>query len=519
VTEPLLLFTPLQMVDLFDERLELARKLADERRFADAIVMFNWLCEAYPDRAAAVIDSAIAFSRVYDYNGVAMRFADVESRAIVPGEAWLAMAEISERLRRPLWTTRFLTNAANHIKPSANACGLFAIYLEHANKLDEASELVDRGLKIDPQDPSCQLAKGKVLRRQRSIVAAERAIREVVSNSVAAPRTLISGWYELAKLHDSQDDCKGAIEALAKAKELSVQQPEYAIVRQRAAISERNLHRFLTTVNEEYFKAVDQWKPKSPCRLALLGGHPRSGTTLLEQVLDSHTGIISAEETIIFGNGVNDPFIRELNGLNVSAAAISFSPERLELFRWAYFSTMESVLNEPIGDRLLVDKNPSYTDCIPVFARVFPEASYIIALRDPRDVVLSCFFQDLPINDVTIHFQTLKDTAMRYANTMAMWLVCRENMDERKWIEVRYESLVKDLGGETARVMNKLNLEIQPAQLQPDVHSKNKTVISPTYADVAQPVHSRAIGKWKRYEPWLGEALPILETFIEAFEY
>ena len=68
-------------------------------------------------------------------------------------------------------------------------------------------------------------------------------------------------------------------------------------------------------------------------------------------------------------------------------------------------------------------------------------------------------------------------------------------------------------------MMSKLNLQVQPAQLQPDAHAMGRTVISPTYADVTQPMYSRAIGRWKRYEPWLGEAMPILQPLIEAFKY
>jgi hypothetical protein len=335
----------------------------------------------------------------------------------------------------------------------------------------------------------------------------------------ALPRTLISAGYELAQCHDALGDCQSAIDALIEAKKLTSNEPEFAMFQQRAASAERMHHRFLTTINSDYFTAVNSWKPASGHHVALLAGHPRSGTTLLEQILDSNTGIISAEETLVFANGVNDPFMRELHGSDFCQSALQIPSEFLELLRLNYFHTTESLLDQPIAGKLLIDKNPSCTDLIPTFARVFPEASYIIALRDPRDVVLSCFFQDLPINEVTVNFQSLKETAMRYANTMAMWLVCRENMDERKWIEVRYESLVSDLPTEARRVMKKLNLPWQPAQATPDAHARTRSVISPTYADVTQPVHQRAIGKWKRYEKHLIEAMPTLETFIEAFGY
>jgi tetratricopeptide (TPR) repeat protein len=503
--------------DPFDQRLELARKLADEHRFADAIVLFGWLCEAYPNRAAAVVDSANTYARVHDYTGVMARFGQIESRPPVPTDVWIAMAGISQRLRRPQWSRRFFTNSI--AAPSAEACGRFAIYLEHGNDLDQAAEMFTRGLKIDSGNAPCQLAKARVLRRQRAFEQSAATVHVILNNPATDDRTKISALYEQAHLNDAQGDYGGAIQSLLAAKNLTSRQSDFEMFQQRAIAVERNHHRFLTTLNAGYFKAAGDWTPASPHRIALLGGHPRSGTTLLEQVLDAHSGIISAEETMVFAGTVNDPLLRDLTGPDVCTATLNTPVARIEQLRYAYFSVIEQVLDQPLAGRFLVDKNPSITDCIPVFARVFPEASFIIALRDPRDVVLSCFFQDLPANEVTVHFQTLKETAMRYANTMAMWLLCRENMDEKKWIEVRYESLVSDLPGEAQKLMSKLNLDWQPAQSHPHHHARSRPVISPTYADVAQPVHQRAVGKWKRYEPWLIEAMPILETFLDAFEY
>ena len=67
--------------------------------------------------------------------------------------------------------------------------------------------------------------------------------------------------------------------------------------------------------------------------------------------------------------------------------------DALQQSRAGYFHSMELCLNKPIGDRLLIDKNPSVTLFLAAFIRIFPEIKILIALRDPRDVVLSCFMQ------------------------------------------------------------------------------------------------------------------------------
>ncbi len=429
------------------------------------------------------------------------------------------MSQISRQLNRPAWEYQFLQNASTAVNASAEAVGWMAAHLERQGRLDDADEWAKRGLRKDASDPTCLLVSGKVLRRKKEFTTALECLRSVTSRSSAPISLVISAYHESANIKDALGDCAGAIADLTAGKTLLLNHSDVERLRQRSLSHQQNHHHFLTSIDAGYFERAGGWSPRQRRRLALLAGHPRSGTTLLEQILDSHTDLISAEEVPAFGELVNDPMIRDAKRPDLAAATLATPLERVELLRAAYFETIQAVLDQPIGERLLIDKNPSYTDCIPMFARVFPEALFIVALRDPRDVVLSCFFQDLALNEITLDFTTLESTAVRYANTMAMWLLCREHMDPSRWIEARYEALVKDLPTEAGRVMNHLHLDLQPAQSHPERHARHRSVISPTYADVREPVHQAAIGRWKRYERWLAPALPILETFIEAFEY
>ena len=87
---------------------------------------------------------------------------------------------------------------------------------------------------------------------------------------------------------------------------------------------------------------------------------------------------------------------------------------------------MTAALNEPVGERLHMDKNPPLTLVLPGFLRLFPETKVLVALRDPRDVVISCFMQYLPLNPNSVCFLSLERTARRFANDMAVWRQLRE---------------------------------------------------------------------------------------------
>src|SRR5690606_4627079 len=112
--------------------------------------------------------------------------------------------------------------------------------------------------------------------------------------------------------------------------------------------------------------------------------------------------------------------------------------------RQRYWEISETLLDQPIGTRMLLDKNPSLSYLLPVICRVFPEIKILFAIRDPRDVVLSCFMQRLPINAITMNYLSLEATVDKYVDAMNYWLTIRP-MLACAWQEIRYEDTVADL--------------------------------------------------------------------------
>jgi hypothetical protein len=239
----------------------------------------------------------------------------------------------------------------------------------------------------------------------------------------------------------------------------------------------------------------------------------------LEQVVDGHPEVTSADELQVMSEMVYVPMGRNAaQKESVLDALDRASATELNNLRQVYFKTMEGALREPIGGRLLLDKNPEMTMLLPLVARVFPEMRILFALRDPRDVVISCFMQRLPLNPVSVHYLTLEGTARKYATTMRAWLKIRE-MLRNPWIEVRYEDTVADLEQQARKVLSFLNLPWNDAVLEFHSRAQRKHVHSPTYAAVTKPVYSSSIGRWRNYQAQLSPYLNILQPFIEAFGY
>jgi hypothetical protein len=144
--------------------------------------------------------------------------------------------------------------------------------------------------------------------------------------------------------------------------------------------------------------------------------------------------------------------------------------------------------------------------------------SIVFALRDPRDVVISCFMQRLPLNAVSVNYLTLEATAKKYAATMRAWLKIRELLRNR-WLEVRYEDCVANLEQQARRVLDFLELPWNDQVLNYHRRAQTKHVHSPTYEAVTKPVYASSVGRWRHYEAQLAPVMDVLKPYVEAFGY
>jgi hypothetical protein len=255
-------------------------------------------------------------------------------------------------------------------------------------------------------------------------------------------------------------------------------------------------------------------------RLAYLGGHARSGTTLLEQALDAHPDIVSAEETTIIENEAYATLRAAVpNETTMLAGLVGASVDTLRTARQRYFQSMSDCLGVPLDSRLFIDKNPSFQALIITYIRFFPEARLMIALRDPRDVVMSCFMlPHWPLSTGNVMFLSLETTVKAYTRAMDNWQTLKP-MVKNPWLEIRYEDMVDDLESVLRKTLDFLGLDWDAKVLGFEAHARKKTLRSPTYSDVAQPVYQRARGRWKNYQKYLEPHLEMLEPLVKAFGY
>lgn len=414
--------------------------------------------------------------------------------------------------RRPEQARACFLRAAAADPRGINSRISLAVLLEKSHRLDLARAAVAECLAIDPHDDQARYFSALLDRREGKLDDAERRLRDLISSDLRHPFVRYAARYELAQVLDHTGRFDDAMRLLIEAKDIVRALTDVTVLLRAYDQSAESIRRFTAgqpaDILRTWAKFFPERKREAIPPLAFLGGHPRSGTTLLEQILDAHPAVAAFDEPVAFLE-VLQPEFHKSNSL---------SSARVNVLRRLYIQALRQDLEADSAGKLLVDKNPSPTARLPVWLRVFPELRVLIALRDPRDVALSCFFQNIPLNSANVNFLDLDRLAKHYSDLMGIWLLVRE-WQGFAWIQTRYEDIVADLPTEGRRVTEFLGLEWHPQQARFYEKSAAKQLYSPTYQDVTRPLYRRSVARWHAYEKHLAPIFPALEPFCRAFGY
>jgi tetratricopeptide (TPR) repeat protein len=399
---------------------------------------------------------------------------------------------------------------------------------ERRHQLPDAVAVVEEALGREPENADALLQRAVLDRRRGEKAAAESTLRTLAADTSRKWTTRSQAGYELAQLLDDAEQYDAAFAALVAAKALIL--PHAAMVRQQSQFTLHKNQQLIDSLDKSHYERWGELTQKdSPYRIAALTSHPRSGTTLVEQVLDAHHAVISADEFDVFTQWIHQPIVRKFRFDTPLLTVFDNVPQAVrQQARATYWQQTEAIFAEPIGERMLLDKNPGMMILLPEINWAFPELKLLIALRDPRDVVLSCFMQKVPMTPISSNWLTIGGAAEYYARVMKTWLTIRSLIPSTPpwggaaggpWLEFRYEDVVADLEREARRIIEFLALPWDDKVLQFYEHARQKMVRSPTYKDVTKPVYHKSVGRWQHYARHLEPVLAKLEPFVKEFGY
>ncbi len=385
------------------------------------------------------------------------------------------------------------------------------------HRLQDAERCAREGLALSPQNVRALRLLAHLERRAGQFPQARRRIADHLARFPGAEDWRLR--YELAAVLDRLGEYDQAMKELfaAKAQLRSQAQPHLA----RAHAIRRRQREVLALLSPTDLAG---WCERAGPRqrrgaMAFLCGHPRSGTTLVEQILDAHPDIVTTDETGILTREFIEPIVRRSVSAREAVEELrGFRPDQIAEGRETYLRFTEAHLGSAVGDRVLIDKDPSLTPDLALPLRLFPEARVIFPLRDPRDVSLSYFFTLIPLNAGSAAAADLRSSCESCAHSLDSWQRWRELSPDRK-LEIRYEQLIAGPETEIRRWVHFLGVPWSERLLRFHERAGTKGVRTPSYADVAQPLYRRAIGRWKNYEKYLAPHLDILRPYVRAFGY
>jgi Flp pilus assembly protein TadD len=467
--------------DHADARYNLGVALRDQGRWAEAEAAFRAALQVRPDHAESCNNLGQALLAQKDVEAAARYFRRAlelkpdHGRALNNlGAALIELGQLDEAIdsfRQAIALNRAHAKAHNNL----------GVALQYQGALPDAVRAFADAVRADPAYAEARFNLAGLTppgpdadRQMREIADLARARQDAPARS-----TLL---FALGHLRDQAGDPERAFDALLEAN----------------ALRRRGLSFDIAAAEARLEAIAERFDPASMGRLAGSGvrdsrpifvvGMPRSGTTLVEQILSAHPHVHGAGELSLMGD-----LMAGLSGLNTDACT------RLGQ---AYLDGLPPM---PDGATRITDKAISNVEAVGLIHLALPEAAIIHVRRDARDAALSCF---------ATRFSEGQDFAYDLVDLGRYWRACDRLMDhwravlpEGRMLEIDYEAVVADLEGQARRLIAHCGLAWDPSCL--DFHRSGRAVRTASAIQVRQPLYARSVGRWRRYERRLG---PLIEA-------
>ena len=423
-------------------------------------------------------------------------------------------------------------------KPSVRLMALRAAAHANANEVDEARKTFSAALALEPANlalvgaaigfyekqidstPMLDLlknaqahgapvtedeiwdAQARVFLRQKKLDEAHASITRALAPQIGKDQSR-SRLFVLAQTEDKRGHFKEAHRAVLAANRLTEEIFEeqggcdHTMATRRLA----SLRRRLTVEIQSGTNAVQDEKA-GPQNIAFLVGFPRSGTTLLDTILRTHSKVVVVEEERVLVNALRD-IVGGIAGdeTNFTEAWLTqideCDPAHL---RESYLSQMTAFAQEELDcDKIYIDKLPLNMSWAPLIHKMFPRAVFIFALRHPLDAAVSNLFQDFKPNNAMMNMTSLSRINDLYHASFSLWRDFQ--MWRRPIVEkISYEDVVLDLEATVSRVVKRLGLDWEEAQSRYfETAIKRGGMKTPSYTQVTQKLYSTSTERWRNY--------------------
>ena len=466
-----------------------------QKRIAEAIALLQRSLQLHPN----YLEAMIGLARAHYENQVLDDALDILQKVIESDGGRLdahclmgliyteqGKAELAEAVyRKVLAADASNTDAQN---------GIANIKME-AGELEQAKALFLSSIEIDPGNLDArfyltQVAKVQANDKNTAVLEA------MLSNTTLSIDKRISLHYALGKSYDDLAQYDKAFEQFSEGARLKRSQIHFDL-ESDAQFTDS----IIKTVTTDYFESMKGVGSNSDVPIFILG-MPRSGTTLVEQIIASHPDVFGAGEL----SDLFDVVQRPIDGLTSTRY-----PDVLELIQrdqiTAWGDEYVCGLKTRAPDaRKITDKMPANYLLMGLIPLMMPHAKIIHVKRDPVDTCLSCFTRLFNRHQsATYDLTELGHHYVNYERLMAHW---KSILPEGSFIEVQYEDVVEDIDTQARRLLAFCDLDWDPRCLE--FYKTKRNVRTASVSQVRQPIYRGSINRWRHYEKDLKPLLTAL---------
>lgn len=472
---------------LLKKAIDLARSGETDR----AIPLFVKLVEKRPDQIQLRIYLAKSL-------GLAFRFEErdllIENLLTASGRDPSVVVELAktwEELDRPDLALALWEEAARSRKVRGSWSQV-ARLAERLNRLEQAGEALRRGALEDEPGPCWFWVQARLAQRLEKPSEALRTFETLYDRSKGGKWWRQSA-HGMAAVYDTLGEYRHAWQCLQPVKEANASEAQ-------------KLARATPLCEPLEIPLAGKHHPDfdDSTSLTLLTGFPRSGTTLACALLQKATGQAVCDETLAM-----DRMLRIARAGRTAHARV----RDLQAARQAYLDATTAILGGPLPSVGFIEKNPAMALWLPWIMRILPETRFLWIQRDWREVALSCWFTDFPLNGITARFRNWEALVeiMTLASKHGQFL--HNNTSPSQAHQVSYETMVTSGSLPAEAIAFSLGSQAAPVNLE--AHEP-EFVNSPTYAEVRKPPSPNRLGHWKNYQEFEPDAFEKLATLNES---
>ena len=400
------------------------------------------------------------------------------------------------------------------IRPEfTEAASNYLIESERDNDITQLEDTLKDFESIIPEHDVTVFCRGLLHEKSKEYLPAQKAMNAIsfAPNSQNPVDDLeILRVSKLAKINDRLGNYAEAYQQFTQANDLLIS---------RTAPEDYKPEAFHNSIDTryDYFKsdAATNWLPiqTSVAVPVFIIGFPRSGTTLLDTFLRGHKDISVIEEQPLIAG-----FVTQLDtfGAGNITNLTELSENTARKSEAIYLKSLKKAAeNKPV----IIDRMPFNLVHIGEILRVFPNAKFILSMRDPADTVFSCFMQVFNVEGSMSNMTTTLAAAKTFDHLMQLWLLYLEKLDV-DFMVCHYESVIEDAEAALKPIIEFLDLEWDPALLDHQrTAAKRDRISTASSSQVVQPIYKTAIKRWENYADLMPEALEILRPWRAHFGY